>query len=130
VLNDDHAERGLVATSIVTPSTEHQIWHSERLMMGPGPGLRWSGFYPAVGDSAIAELTFDGLMWGEAWLENIGLTEVDEARIAGVRVMVRLFAAGDREIPPEFDLDQMQVVMTEARAWLLENEQGRRPIPE
>jgi hypothetical protein len=103
---------------------------SARVMMGPGPGLRWSRLYPAEGDSALAELTSDGLVWGEARLENIGLTEVGEARIAGARVVLRLFASEDGGRPLEFDLDQVNTLLAEARAWLLENEQGRLPLPE
>jgi len=97
--------------------------------MGPGPGLRWSRLYPAEGDSALAELTLDDRVWGEARLENIGLTEVGEARVAGVRVVLQLFASAN-EVPLELDLDQVHTLLAEARAWLLENEQGRLPLPE
>ena len=95
--------------------------------MGPGPGLRWWRLYPVEGDSALAELTLDNLVWGEARLENIGLAEVGESRIAGVRVVLRLFAAEDGELPLDFDLDQVLMLLAEARAWLLENEQWRMP---
>ena len=99
-------------------------------MDGPGTGLRWTRVYPAEGDSALVELSLDDIVSGEARLEGIGLTEVGEARIAGVRVVLRLFPTEADERPLEFDLEQVQMLLAEARAWLLENEQGRTPLTE
>lgn len=116
--------------ALVSIAEQRHIGQSARVMMGPRPGLRWSRLYPAGGDSALAELTLDGLVWGEARLKNIGLTEVDDARTAEVRVVLRLFASEDGELPLEFDLDEVRTLLGEARAWLLENEQERIPLPE
>ena len=99
-------------------------------MNGQGPGLRWSKLYPSWGDSALAELALDGWVWGEMRLEGISLGEVGEARTAAARVVLRLFDSDPGDAPLEFDLDQMQALLSEVRQWLLENEQGRIPILE
>lgn len=99
-------------------------------MDGQGPGLQWSKLYPSWGDSALAELALDGRVWGEMRLEGISSGELGEARTAAARVVLRVFDSGPGDVPLEFDLDQMHAILSEARQWLLENEQGRIPVLE
>lgn len=93
-------------------------------------GLRMVPFFPVEGESAIAELWFDGAVWAQVRLRGVRLDEVGEARVDGATFDVDLFPPTS-EVALEwwtFDYDDVVGQLAEARGWLLDNETARLPI--
>jgi hypothetical protein len=108
--------------------------------------------FPVEGDSAYAELHFDGEVWADLHLEGIDLDETSTGRTANARVMVdlyltrligyetwrfefdeapaRLEVAARRKRWWGFGVAEALREFRQARDWLLENEQGRFPLTE
>jgi hypothetical protein len=83
-------------------------------------------FYPVDGVSAIAELFYDGDQWASAWLEDIRVDVVGDARIDRARVIVSFISKPGQEW--ELDLAEVSAQLNKARDRLLENERGRVPV--
>jgi hypothetical protein len=83
--------------------------------------------YPVEGESAIAELYYDGDQWANVWLEGVRLDAVGDARVEQARVMVSFFSPRTRT-SWKLDLDEVRRRLDDAREKLLENERGRVPV--
>jgi len=80
------------------------------------------------GESAVFELERDGELFAEMWLEGISLDAHGAARIADAEVVIRFRADRDaNDGAAGVDFDELVALLAEGRAWLLENEQGRKP---
>jgi hypothetical protein len=89
--------------------------------------LRFVGFFPVEGDTAIAELMSGDELWGDLRLEGIDLAASGPARTANAVVQFRLFPPQDGRAYWDFAFDDAQRLLSRARAWLLENEHDRVP---
>lgn len=92
--------------------------------------FRIDRLYPIEGDSAVAELWFGGAVWAQLELEGIELGAVGRDRTRHVTERLHLFPAPtglDNEWW-SFHLSDVQDQLALAKAWLLENEQGRLPV--
>lgn len=96
-------------------------------MTGADGELRFVGFFPVEGDTAIAELMSGDHVWGDLRLEGIDLAASGPARTASAVVQLRLFPPTDGRAYWDFAFDDAQTLLSRATAWLLENEHRRAP---
>lgn len=96
----------------------------------PPEGFHMAKLYPVEGDSAIAELWIDGDVWAQIELEGINLDTLGNARTEGAAFKVMLFPPPRGSKPGwwEFDLADLEMQLSKAKEWLIENERGREPL--
>ena len=94
---------------------------------GDDAELRFVGFFPVEGDTAIAELMSGDDIWGDLRLDGIDLAARGPARTAHAVVQLRLFPPPDGRAYWDFGFEEAQGLLSRAKAWLLKNEHGRIP---
>ena len=86
--------------------------------------------YPVEGESAIAELYYDDMIWAYVSLEGVDAQATGQARVKDASVVVEFWREPKKPTGQwDFNLDLAGALeqLEKARDWLLENEVGRAP---
>ena len=88
--------------------------------------------FPVDTESAVAELYYDEMIWAYVSLAGIDPEAVGDSRVKDAQVVVEFWREPDKPIGAwdfSLDLDEALRWLTDAKAWLIENETGRSAAP-
>jgi hypothetical protein len=85
--------------------------------------------FPVEGDPFV-EVWFGEEAWGQVDITDIDHSQVGDARVSRARFVVAFYPPPQRlgTMGWQFDMDEVDKQLTDARQWLLDNERGRVPV--
>lgn len=90
-------------------------------------GLRFVKLYPVEGESAIAEIWFGEEPIGQLSLRGVRQEAVGAARAVDAQVELAIYPSPDT-VQWSLPLSDFLAQIEKARAWLMQNEEGRTPV--